>query len=261
MTAALRIIDTGERPARWNVAATAALAELHADGRIGNTLRFHRYPASVLIGRHQVPEQAIRIDACKAAGIEIARRVTGGGSVYMAPGALAWDLIVSRKRTGAAPGDVARMIGGGIAAGLARLGIAARYRAENEIVVDGRKLCGMSGYYDGDTIAYQGTILIDTDLRDMGRYLRMAFPSADTTLALTARLTTVCECLVRTPGSHEIQSAIGTGLANALRCESVDGTISAEERALADECFRKTYGRDAFVFAAPEPHRPLARLP
>lgn len=261
MTGSLRIVDTGERPARWNVAATAALTELHGDGRIGDTLRFHRYPGCVLIGRHQVPDRAIRIDACREAGIEIARRVTGGGSVYMAPGALAWDLVVSRKRFGLDVGDAARTIGCAIAAGIARLGIAARYRAENEIVVAGRKLCGMSGYYDGDTIACQGTILIDTDLSDMGRYLRMPFPSADAGEALTARLTTASEWLGRSPGPAELQSAIGASLAHALRCDPVYGLASSDENVLADAHYRETYGRDAFVFADAEPQQARARLP
>jgi lipoate-protein ligase A len=251
MTAALRIIDTGERPARWNVAATAALTQLHCDGVTGDTLRFHRYPASVLIGRHQDAEQAIRVDACRQAGVEIARRVTGGGSVYMAPGALAWDLIISRKRAGRDVGDVAQAIGKAVAAGIAHLGLDARYRAENEIVVAGRKLCGMSGYHDGDTIAYQGTILIDTDLSDMGRCLRMPFPSGDAAQALTARMTTVSEWLNRKPDPHEVQSGIGASLARALRCEPAYEEIAFAEKTLADEYYRETYGRDAFVFADP----------
>ena len=44
MTSPIRILDTGLRPARWNVAMTAALAARHADGATPDTVRFHRYP-------------------------------------------------------------------------------------------------------------------------------------------------------------------------------------------------------------------------
>ena len=50
MTGTLRLVDTGTASARWNIAATAALAELHAEGRIPHTLRLHRYPVSALLG-------------------------------------------------------------------------------------------------------------------------------------------------------------------------------------------------------------------
>ncbi len=49
---ALRIIDTGVKPSRWNIAVTAALLELHRIGATPDTVRFHRYPRSVLIGRN-----------------------------------------------------------------------------------------------------------------------------------------------------------------------------------------------------------------
>ena len=65
-----RILDTGLRPARWNVAMTAALAELHAqDGDVGDTVRFHRYPACVLLGRSQDIEHAADVEYCRRAGI------------------------------------------------------------------------------------------------------------------------------------------------------------------------------------------------
>jgi lipoate-protein ligase A len=250
MTAALRIHDTKERSARWNIAATAVLTELHSDGRTSDTLRFHRYPASVLIGRHQVVGQSIHLRACEEAGIEIARRVTGGGSVYMAPGALAWDLIVGRKRLGGSDLDVARIIGEAIAAGIAQLGVAACYRAENEIAIGGRKVCGLSGYREGDTLAYQGTVLIDTDLRDMARYLRLPF-SED---KVAMRLTTISETLGRAVAPNEIETAIAGAVAKALGHEPLTGSLSADELALIDERYRDEFGRDDFVFDDPPAH-------
>ena len=103
--------------------------------------------------------------------------------------------------------------------------------------------------------------LIDTDLSDMGRYLRMPFPSKDAGEALTARLTTASEWLGRSPGPAELQSAIGASLAHALRCDPVYGLASSDENVLADAHYRETYGRDAFVFADAEPQQARARLP
>ena len=97
MSGPLRIIDTGVRPARWNIAMTQALAELHVQGEMPDTLRLHRYARSVLIGSSQHAADVVDIEGCARKGVEIARRVTGGGAVYMAPGVLAWDLVIARQ--------------------------------------------------------------------------------------------------------------------------------------------------------------------
>jgi lipoate---protein ligase len=78
---ALRIIDTGLKPARWNVAMTAALVELHSKGGAGDLVRFHRYPPCVLIGATQKAERVADLEHCRRSGIDLVRRITGGGAV------------------------------------------------------------------------------------------------------------------------------------------------------------------------------------
>jgi lipoate-protein ligase A len=252
MTEPLRVIDTGEQSARMNVAITAALTELHIGGRIGDTLRFHLYPNCVLIGRHQVLEHAVKQDVCREDGIEIARRVTGGGSVYMAPGALAWDLIIDRNRLGVRPSDVTHKIGEAVAAGIARLGLPARYRPESEVEISGRKVCGMSGYSEADTITYQGTVLIDTDLRVMGRYL--CFPAntlRGVEQELSTRMANLRDFLGRLPNKDDLRASIANGFVRALGRDPAMDTISPEETACAEKLYREEYGQDPFVFGDP----------
>jgi hypothetical protein len=124
----LRILDTGLAPARWNVAMTATLAELRSRDAIGDTVRFHRYPACVLVGAGQDVQLAVDLEYCRRAGIAIARRVTGGGAVYMSPGVLAWDVVLDRADCGGSLDGVTREVCGGVAAGLSRLGAKARFR-------------------------------------------------------------------------------------------------------------------------------------
>jgi len=248
MSAPLRVIDTGEMSARWNVAATAALAELHSAGRIGDTLRFHCYPASVLVGRHQAIARAISTDKCRQDQVEIARRVTGGGAVYMEPGALAWDIVIDRMAFGARPADAAQVIGEAIAVGLSRLGLSARYRADNEIEVGGRKISGMSGYKNGDTIVCQGTVLLNTDLCDMAKYLLLPTKGARQVLGdLSARVVTVSELLGRIPDRGELESAIAAGLSHILNRDLEYGSMLPEERGFADQLYRNELGQDSFV--------------
>src|SRR5262245_35323431 len=97
----LRVLDTGLNPARWNVGMTAALAELHRTGRAEDTLRFYRSPPAMLLGRHQNLRRAVNVDRCARRHIEMTRRITGGGAMYVDPGILAFDLVVDRRNFGA----------------------------------------------------------------------------------------------------------------------------------------------------------------
>jgi lipoate-protein ligase A len=244
MSAVLRVVDTGLAPARWNVAATAALTELHRSGRIGDTLRFHRYARAVLVGRHQNVDDVADAAACRRRGVEIARRVTGGGAVYMAPEVLAWDIVLARRAFPGGLDAAAAAIGGALAAGLARLGVAARHRPPGDLVVAGRKIAGAGGYFDGGTLVYQGSLLIDVDFAEMACVLRFAAPPQP---PLQERLVTLRAWLRRMPPRAAVMRALVAGAQDGLRCSACAGALSEEERRLADALLADEIGTEAFV--------------
>ena len=53
MAASFRIIDTGVREGRANIAFDAALIEERQAGNVPDTIRFLSFPPTALIGRHQ----------------------------------------------------------------------------------------------------------------------------------------------------------------------------------------------------------------
>lgn len=243
MTAKMRVIDTGLRPARWNVAMTAALAELRRSGRIDDTLRFHRYPQAVLIGRHQVLADAVDGEQCRDAGVEIARRFTGGGAVYMAHGALAWDIVLGRSSL--RHEQLAEAICRSIAESLASLGLPAQCRPPNDIVVGERKICGGSGYFDGEVTVYQATILVDATLGDMLRFLQ--FPVPPTQRDLAQRVATVTELIGRAPAAGEIEDCVTRGVMQALNAVAHRAAPAHDELKLADAYLDGAFGSDRSV--------------
>ena len=74
--------------------------ELHRDRRIPDTIRFLRFPRSALVGRHQALAREIHIDWCQSNGVEIARRITGGGAIWFEPAHLGWELVLPRSALG-----------------------------------------------------------------------------------------------------------------------------------------------------------------
>ena len=95
-----RVIDTGIRGARENVAFDQALIEARNAGKIPDTIRFLRFRPSALVGLHQILAHEVRLDYCRRAGIEVGRRITGGGGLYLDEGQIGWELVMDRRRLG-----------------------------------------------------------------------------------------------------------------------------------------------------------------
>lgn len=246
-----RVIDTGVREGRLNIAFDQALIDLHRQGAIPDTLRFLQFQPSVLIGRHQALSREIRLDYCHANGISLVRRITGGGALYMDEGQFGFELIFHRKTFGLASlAELAKAICEAAASGLRNLGIDARFRPRNDIEVGGRKISGTGGFFDGDTIFFQGTLLVEMDAAKMlaalnvpqNKFRKHGLDSAE------QRIVTLRELLgVDMPSLPEIKAALLDGFVRNLSMEPLGGDITAGEEALARQLFRDEIGTDEFV--------------
>jgi lipoate-protein ligase A len=251
-----RVIDTGLRDGRRQIAFDQAMIDAHAAGEIPDSIRFLRFPPTALIGRHQALSREVRVAYCNAHGIGLVRRITGGGAIYFDEGQLGWSLVFDRATLGIATlADCAREICEAAAAGLRTLGVDARYRPRNDIEVDGRKLSGTGGFFDGDTLFYQGTVLIDMD--PAGMLAALNVPEAK--LAKRAldsaaqRVVTLKELLGHAPGIDAVQRALLDGFASRLGITPVCGNITGREEALAAMHHDTEVGTDAFVAAIDDP--------
>jgi lipoate-protein ligase A len=257
MAGRFRVVDTGVREGRFNIAVDQAMIELHQSERIPDTFRFIRFPPTALIGRHQALSQEIDVPYCKAQGIGIVRRITGGGAIYLDQGQLGWGLIMHRRSLGAVSlPEIARDICLAVAAGLRAVGVEARYRPRNDIEVDGRKISGTGGFFDGDTLIYQGTVLVDMDPEAMVAALRVPRAKLEKRQLDSAaqRIVTLRELLgPRTPGLPALQQALLAAFSERFAVEWDNEPLSADEEALAWHHFREEIGTDVFVHEIDDP--------
>jgi len=121
-----RLLDTGARSGAENMAFDETLLELKAGEKIPHTLRFLQFSdPTVLVGHHQCVEEEVRLDYCRAQGIEINRRLTGGGALYWGRKELGWEIYIS-KRDSRIPSrieDLYRRMGEAASLGLRHLGV------------------------------------------------------------------------------------------------------------------------------------------
>ena len=258
MTLPFRVIDTGVRDGRSQIALDQALIDLHREGRIPDSVRFLRFEPSALVGRHQAVAHELKLDYCRANGVGIVRRVTGGGAIYLDPGQIGWELVLSRKRMPMPSlADYTRAICEAAAFGLSKaFGIEARYRPRNDIEVGGKKVSGTGGFFDGDTLFYQGTVLVDVDAARMMSCLNVPeakLKKRDLDKA-ESRVTTLKALLGgRAPDVDAVQQAILLGFSEKLGINPEWGSISHEEIAVADRNFSEEIGTDEFVYSIDDP--------
>ena len=236
---AWRVIDTGVLRAAENFALNQALLACHQAGDSPHTLRFLRFRPSALIGFHQHVEQELRLDYCLEQGIDVQRRVTGGGALYFDETVLGWELYLDRQTLGSAEmGVIAERICTAVADGISRLGVDARFRPRNDIEIDGRKVSGTGGAFDGDSILYQGTLLLDFDVERMLRVLRIPAEklSGKAISSARERVVSLSELLGSVPSLDEVKRHIMAAVGEAfdVEFEQADELNEAEKAAYAE---------------------------
>ncbi len=213
MSGVLRLLDTGLASARWNVAVTAALLEQHAEGRIPDTLRFHRYRRCLLVGASQQVDEAPGVGR-----MDVVQRVTGGGTVAMTPGVLAWDLVAGREPR-------REQVGRTLAQALAHFGVAASFEPPGDIVATGRKLAGIAGAFEGSTRLHQGGLLVDCDPSELaGRFCLPLRP-----------VVTMAELASLAPAMSEVAEVVASAFAAASGLPLQRGELGRLELERIDE--------------------------
>ena len=238
-----RLLDTGAKSATENIALDSALLRARSQDQAPDTLHFLQYdPPAALIGFFQSPAQELRLDYCRARGIDVQRRVTGGGALYFDSTHLGWELIGRKSRFGLRQDQVTERICSAVAAGLRLLGVDAAFRARNDIEVGGRKVSGTGGVFEGDAFLFQGTLLVDLDAEAMIKSLRIPTEklSAKGLSSVRERVTSLKEELGGgLPPLADIKDAIRQGFERELGITFKPGAISEAEASLWEEYARE----------------------
>lgn len=229
-----RVMDTGLRSAAQNIALDRALLEARHAEEIPSTLRFSRHTPSALLAYRQSAAQEFDLDYCIARNIAVQRRITGGDAAYCDADQLGWALYLHRRDIGA--GDmqaIAKRICHAAAAAVGALGVDARFRARHDIEVDGRRIGGAGGTFDGNALLYQGILHIDLDAGDGWRAVRtpVAAQSDPAFAAARERVIDLKSVLGACPDIDLIKRNLIAAFESEFVAELHDGDLSLTEHA------------------------------
>lgn len=216
----LAVWDSGLRSGVWNAACDRhGLARLAA-GAAPGALRFYRSRPTASVGRHQALDRELRLDYCRSKGIDVVRRVSGGGALYQDGRQLGLSLLLAPppEWQGRPAAQLLEQFCAGLIAGLAQLGIASRYKFPNDIEIGGRKIASAFLATREGALLFQASVLLDADVRTMLEALRVPTEklSASGLDSARDRLTTLNQCLLGSPPLEKVRRALQAGLAAAL---------------------------------------------
>ncbi len=148
--------------ARVNLALEEVLFDCEFDEDL---LMFWQNENAVIIGKNQFTYDEINFDTVKKDEVQVVRRNSGGGAVYHDLGNLNFSYITTNGNFD---------FYDPVITALKSLGAPAQKSGRNDLILEGKKFSGTAVYQKKGKILYHGTILFDSDLSKMPRYLNVS---------------------------------------------------------------------------------------
>lgn len=126
---------------------------------------------SIIVGRHQNTIEEINRDYVRENGIEVVRRISGGGAVYHDLNNLNYTIISKEDENKAFD---FKSFSTPVINTLAQLGVKAEFTGRNDLEIDGKKFCGNAQAYINGRIMHHGCLLFDVDLSVLANALKVS---------------------------------------------------------------------------------------
>lgn len=251
-----RLIDTGPLSGVENMAIDEALLACFDPDKSPPVLRLYGWsPPAFSHGRFQQPAETLSMDACRAAGVQVVRRITGGGLLYhgreltyslvcptsFVPGALSVKdaffhltsfLITFYRDLGLEPAYAALYYGGSKGLG-GRSALCFAGTESCDILINGKKIGGNAQRRLKNVIFQHGSIPLQPMAAESQQYLRAATPQIITaTTSLAAEGISV--------GRETLAAMLSAAFSKVFGVTFHAASLSGREQACATEYMQKT---------------------
>ncbi|RKR07276.1 lipoate-protein ligase A [Kushneria sinocarnis] len=161
---------------RLHMALDEILTREVAAGRRGPTLRVWEWDRpAIIIGSFQSLANEVDLDAAHTEGIEVVRRISGGGAMFVEPGnTITWSLIVPESLVqGLTFVESYAFLDDWVIRALGDMGVQAWYVPINDITSPGGKIAGAAQKRINGAVLHHVTMAYDIDADKLTRVLRI----------------------------------------------------------------------------------------
>ena len=258
-----RLINTEQNNAAMNMAIDEAML-LTQNAKLQPTLRFYDWlQPAFSFGYFQRIAEEVDVAACDAHGVELVRRMTGGGTVIHG-----WDVtytIIVPHGSGMIPKDISGAycaISDCLINGLQRLGVDVAHQIEKPIaanapnicltnpaqydtLINGKKIAGVSQRRNQIGVMYQGYIALDLPASDV---LALASRQDGFDKVAAGKSTAINQCRPAPILRKQLEDAVAAGFQEMLHAELVEVEPSPEEIEIAESLAQTKYGSAEWNF-------------
>ncbi|HVP41338.1 MAG TPA: biotin/lipoate A/B protein ligase family protein [Candidatus Krumholzibacteriaceae bacterium] len=235
-----RLLKLETYDAATNMAIDETILRSRIRGKAPNTIRFYRWtPSAVSIGKFQNVHNEVNLENCEKYGVDVVRRITGGGAVYHdSQDEITYSVVVGREDLRTEDVTAAyNKICNGLTNTLDLLGVKADFNPGDpkncpNITVNGRKISGSAQSFKSGVVLQHGTLLLSVNLEKMFTYLRV--PWAKTCMEIVnvaeRKITSLKKELEAEIGIEQAYAALVKGFQNALEMDLSESVLTPEEK-------------------------------
>ncbi len=246
-----RLVQLETFDAFMNMAIDEAILTYRMRNEVPNTIRFFCWkPSAVSIGKFQTLQNEVQLDNCKKLGVDVVRRITGGGTVFHdSESEITYSVTANKQQLGTQDiTSIYQLIYKGLVEALKTLGITADFQQGNtktcpNLTVNGRKISGSAQTHKNGTVLQHGTLLLDIDLQKMFSLLKVPWAQDCMQIVNIAekRHTSINTELQRKINPNEVHRALISGFRTAFDTELEETQLTEEESTLAQKLCREKY--------------------
>ncbi len=240
-----------------NMAIDEAILTARISGQIPNTLRFYRWqPSTASIGKNQYPQNELYLDACKRLGVDVVRRISGGGTVYHDyDGEVTYSVVAKTADLGTT--DITRIyfkVYEAITDALRILGIPADFSGGDtkncpNLTVNGRKISGSSQTVTRGVVLQHGTLLRSVDLPKMFQLLKLKTTTCAQAADIAERkITSIQNELGHVVMPETVANALTQGFIAIFKIHLDSDELTPFEIELAQRLYKEKYSTKEWNF-------------
>uniref|UniRef100_UPI00321684F9 lipoate--protein ligase n=1 Tax=uncultured Draconibacterium sp. TaxID=1573823 RepID=UPI00321684F9 len=125
---------------------------------------------TVVLGKHQNALAEINYPFVRRKNITVARRISGGGTVFHDAGNVNFTFIKNVK----SPAEISfKQFTEPVVEALSKLGIQATTSGRNDLLIEGFKISGNAEHVFKNRVLHHGTLLFNSDLKNLGQAIKV----------------------------------------------------------------------------------------
>jgi len=255
-----RLIQNQNLSSSLGLAIDEVLCESVSKKTAPPSLHLYNYRPCAIVGRYQNTSACLRLDRCEARGVDVNRRITGGGTVFMTPDQMAFGLVLPNDFPGLprAIQPAFEFLARAFARALENFGLKAEFMGKNDLTVNRKKIAGLAISQDMENITFFHTsLLLDFDMETMLDILnlpteRMLDRGAS---CFDNRMTTIRKEAGKDITLDQVEKAVHRALEHTLELSLPCEGLSPHEEARVKELMREQYDNDDWIYGMRTPKR------